>query len=306
MTFLALVAALLLEQARALSPANPVQLALDRYAGALERALDTGRSHHGVLAWIIAIVPIVCVVGLLSRYLHGVAGFAGLLFDIVVLYLTFGFRHFSHAYSEALEALRAGDVIRAAASVRPWLTHAEPELGPNEIARLAIERGLLNAHRQVFGVMAWFAIFGPAGAVLYRLAAILHDRWGARIPMDGSDFGQFSRQAFRWIDWVPARLTAVSFAVVGDFEDALYCWRTQARQWPTPAEGLVLASGAGAIGVRIGPAPGGSGIAPVPAEIGTGEEADSEMMTSAVGLVWRALVLWLFVILLVTVANWLG
>lgn len=142
--------------------------------------------------------------------------------------------------------------------------------------------------------------------MLYRLGAILRDSWGERRSVEEAEFGSFSRTIFDWCDWVPARLTAVSFAVVGDFEDALYCWRTQAHNWTDGSQGVVLASGAGAIGVRLGTMPELSEPVASRPELGTGDNADSELMTSAVGLVWRALVLWLFVILVITAAGWFG
>jgi cobalamin biosynthesis protein CobD/CbiB len=44
-------------------------------------------------------------------------------------------------------------------------------------------------------------------------------------------------------------------------------------------------------------------------ELGTGDEADVDFMQSAVGLVWRAMVFWLIILLLLTLAsmaNWVG
>jgi cobalamin biosynthesis protein CobD/CbiB len=110
------------------------------------------------------------------------------------------------------------------------------------------------------------------------------------------------------LDWIPVRLTALSFAIVGDFEDAVSCWRTQAHLWSIQdgglAIGILLASGGGALGVQLGgPLPVLVGEPDVRAEIGTGEPATADVLPSAVGLVWRALVLWLGIILLVTVAN---
>jgi adenosylcobinamide-phosphate synthase len=101
------------------------------------------------------------------------------------------------------------------------------------------------------------------------------------------------------------RLTALTFAVVGDFEDAIYCWRVQAKQWPSMHEGILLASGAGALGVQIGGAMTGStGEAEFRPELGMGEPADADILPSATGLVWRALLVWLAVLLLLTVAYW--
>ena len=117
----------------------------------------------------------------------------------------------------------------------------------------------------------------------------------------------------RWLlallDWVPARLTALSFAIVGDFEDAAYCWRMQAKSWPETEGGepigIVLASGAGALGIQIGGPLQQLGDEPYfRPELGVGESVQSEVLPSAVGLVWRALVLWLLILLLITLANW--
>ena len=92
-------------------------------------------------------------------------------------------------------------------------------------------------------------------------------------------------------------------AVVGDFEDAVYCWRTQARAWRDPFMGVVLAAGAGAMGVRLGmPLAEPGGVDPRP-ELGGGDSADLPFLDTAVGLLWRALVLWVFVLLVVSAAR---
>jgi cobalamin biosynthesis protein CobD/CbiB len=118
------------------------------------------------------------------------------------------------------------------------------------------------------------------------------------VDPDERDFGWFAARAFHVIDWIPQRLTAFTFAVVGNFEDALYCWRSQAAQWLRPGEGIVLASGAGALGVRLGePLPRGGAFIDRP-PLGTGDPAREESLASLEGLLWRGLVLWLVVFLL--------
>jgi len=105
---------------------------------------------------------------------------------------------------------------------------------------------------------------------------------------------------------LPLRLTALSFAIVGDFEDAVYCWRTQAEGWAQHGMGIVLASGAGALGVRLGePLPVG-GEVEFRAELGLGDDADADYLQSAVSLIWRAAVLWLALISLFTIATWVA
>ena len=168
---------------------------------------------------------------------------------------------------------------------------------------MSIELGLIGSHRHVFGPIAWFIVLGPAGPILYRCGAILAEKWGAHRGAEFGEFGLFAQRFFVWFDWVPARLTAASFAIVGNFEDAIYCWRTQAAAWPGRARGILLASGGGALGVRLGdPLHEADGVQFRP-ELGLGDEADVDYMQSAVGLIWRALVLWMFLIFIVTVAH---
>ena len=86
----------------------------------------------------------------------------------------------------------------------------------------------------------------------------------------------------------------------------MFCWRTQAARWPDPLLGIVLAAGAGALGLRLGLPLARGGVIEDRPEIGLGEEADTPFLDSAVGLIWRALVLWLAALLVVTVAAAFG
>src|SRR5574340_141311 len=251
-------------------------------------------------------------VALVASLLASVHPLLALVFDIAVLYLLMGFRHFSHALSLIISALRDGDIPAARRALAAWRGASSTDLSSRDVARLAVERGLVDAYRQVFGIVFWFVVLpGPVGAVLYRLATLLASDW--RAPEPGADSGQLanSLDAFGYparrllwlLDWLPARLTALAFAAVGDFEDAVYCWRTQAQLWPDAqggdAAGIVLATGAGALGIRLGgPLPGVSGEPELRPDLGVGEAVEPEVLPSAVGLVWRALVLWLLLVLL--------
>jgi cobalamin biosynthesis protein CobD/CbiB len=304
-TFLSLIAALLVEQLRPLRPGNPVHLLYVRYVAHLETRFNGGRGEHGIVAWVLAVVPLVAAAGIIQFLLYRASPLLAWCWNVAVLYCTVGFRQFSHPYTQILQALQEGRLDEARACLTQW--HGEPaaDASGNEISRVAIEQGLLSAHRHVFGPIASFIVLGAAGVVLYRTAAMLSDRWGGRVDPEFGDFGRFAERFFFWLDWLPSRATAASFAVVGNFEDAVYCWVTQGRSWAMPSQGIILSSGAGAIGVRLRAdgLPGAGGLRP---EMGTGEEADVDYMRSAVGLIWRALVLWMFLVLLVTVAYALG
>lgn len=307
MTLLSLLCVLVIEQFKAL-PATRIFVLQTAYADFLERQFNGGDYRHGVTAWLVgvavpALLVLVLHVGL--GYLHGVLVF---LFDVAVLYLLVGFRQFSHFFTDIQLALRAGEVDQARRLLGEWRGTSAEHLGSTEIARLAIEQGIVAAHRHVFAPLFWFVLLGPGGAVLYRLGLGVAERWvRSGEPAEGTErFGAFAGQAFQALDWMPARLTATTFAIVGDFEDAIYCWRTQAGQWPDAASGILLACGAGALGIRLGlPLPDATGIEARP-ELGLGDDADVEHLQSAIGLVWRALVLCLLLLALLTVASWVG
>jgi cobalamin biosynthesis protein CobD/CbiB len=303
MTFLALVGALLLEQWRPLRAGNRLYLAFARYVNRIAHNFNAGQYRDGVISWLLAVVPVAfatVVVYAISRHFNG---FLALAWNIAVLYLALGFRQFSHYYNDIMLALTAGDVARAREILGRWRGEAARELPAGEIARLAIEQGLIRSHRHVFGVMAWFVLLGPVGAIGYRLAALLGDRWGGAQDGEAAAFGLFARRAFEIIDWLPVRLTAFGFAMTGDFMGAAECWREQAAAWRTRGQGIILAAAAGALGVKLGGVlHEDSGIVYRP-QLGDGDEADVDYMQAAVGLIWRALVLWLFLILLATIAS---
>lgn len=306
MKFLSLLAALLLEQLRPLREGNPAQLGFERYADQLERQLNAGEHGHGVLAWCLAVLPLAIGTAIVSYALYAATPLAGWLWNIAVLYVTMGFRRFSHYFTLITRALREQDLAVAREALGRWRGKTAAEFTPNEIARVSIELALVGSHRHVFGPIALFILLGPAGAVLYRLSAILAERWEKPGDPAFGAFGDFAQRVFFLLDWVPARLTAVSFAIVGNFEDALYCWRTQAETWAAQAYGIILASGGGALGVRLGDALREPGSVEFRPELGLGEAADVDYMQSAVGLIWRALVLWIFLIFIVTIAHSLG
>jgi cobalamin biosynthesis protein CobD/CbiB len=120
--------------------------------------------------------------------------------------------------------------------------------------------------------------FSPYSTGIHRYghsSAFLADCWGRRDAAEDGDFGSFARRSFAIIDWLRVRPTAAASTLVGDFEDAVYCWRTQAERWPGDGPAIVLAgSGAGALGVRLGMPPPASGEPAGWAAIGTGEAAD--------------------------------
>lgn len=299
MSVLAIIAALAIEQWRPLGERRTVAGALAAWAGWLERTFNGGERRHGVVAWLVAVLPAVLAAAALHYALFAVSPLLALAFNIGVLYLTLGFRQVSHYFTDLQIAVKAGDIDRARALLDEWRGASGVVRTREEVIRLAIEEALLASHRHVFGVLLWYLVLpGPSGAILYRLAAFFASRW-----RDLGAFGWFANRVFFLLEWPAVRLTAAAFAIVGDFEDAVYCWRTQARNWPDPNAGVILAAGAGAMGVRLGmPVQEVEGMHPRP-ELGVGDPAEGPFLDSTVGLVWRSVVVWVFAMLVVSVAR---
>jgi len=311
MSLLSLIAALLLEQLHPLASRKQLLAWLNSYVQFFQDHFNAGERKHGKIAWLIAVlVPLIGSV-VLYWVLYRISAAFAWAFCVLVLYFTMGFRQFSHYFTDIHQALRDGELDKARTLLSAWRGEPCHELNEEEVARITIEEGLLASHYHVFGVIAWFVMtmilgLGPAGAILYRLALFLNSRWGKQDDTDFGLFGVFARQAYHWIEWLPLRLTAVTFAIVGDFEDTVYCWRTQAQNWTDPEAGIVLASGAGAVGVRLGLPISKDGLPLDRPELGMGDAADADFMQSSVGLVWRSLVFWMILLLLLGLATLVG
>lgn len=310
MNAIAIIVALALEQWRSFRWRGGVKQWLGRYARELERRFDGGKPQQGAIAAALALIPPVVLAAGVYWVLDRIEPVLGLVWNIAILYVLVGFRHFSHAFTAITEAMKAGDPIAARKRLAAWRGIDVSAAPAEEIPKLAIEQGVADSYRHVFGTLFWFlALPGPMGAVLYRLTALLADRWsGDEATPIGRQFSAFGEPVARllyWMDWVPIRLTAITFAVVGDFEDAVHCWRTQASAWPKAEQGILLASAAGALGVTIGGGlTGPTGEPDFRPDLGVGEMADTDSLLSATGMVWRALLVWLVLLVVVTLAYW--
>ncbi len=302
MSLFTLLAALALAYYRPMPREDWLRHLFTPYANWLERNFNDGQARHGMIAALLAVVLPVLLIAAACIALNEINPLFGLVFSIAVLYVTLRFGRFGGPAESIAKALGAGNSEGARAELATWQACQTDHYSDQEVARVGIEATLRHAHHDLFAPLFWFLLLGPAGALLYRLSYLLKHAWGER----PDDFRRIALRAFDWLDWLPARFTASSFAVVGDFEDAVYCWRTQAASWPNEAIGIILASGAGALGVKLGEPLTCNGILQYRPELGLGDPADADYLRSAVGLVWRVLVLMSGLLLLLTFAHWLG
>ena len=326
MALFAIVIALLLEQVRPLAPHNPAAAGLHGWVRAVGRGVDAGGEQHGWLAWGLAVVlPALAVAGV--HWLLGwLAGWPlQLVWSVFILYLTLGFRQFSHHFTGIRDALEAGDEDRARTLLARWQQVDAAALPRSEIVRHVIEYSELAAHRHVFVVLVWFCVLalpgmGPAGAVFYRNAEYVLRYWRRKVQAADQPVSpalvQVAERAWHVVDWLPARCTALGFAIVGSFEDAVDVWRNHAARFADANDGVVLAATAGALGVRLGgatlkplaPELAGqpAGAAGLAAEGLPGKPPTTAHFSQVIGLLWRMVALWLLLLVLLTLARVMG
>ena len=323
MSFISVLFALLLEQARPLSRGNSVHASLRAWVRWSTRNFDAGRSFHGWLAWGFAVGGPALASLLIYWLLDVFLGWpAAVLWSVAVLYITLGFRQFSFHFTQIRDALADGDEDQARQLLASWQQIDASELPRSEIVRHMIEHSVLAAHRHVFGVLTWFSIlaafgFGPAGAVLYRLSEFVVRYWQHKSKAHHQPVSdalqQTAAEAWAAMDWVPARITAVSFAVVGSFEEAIDGWRNYEQRFAGDNDGIILAATAGAVNIRLGEA---ANVTTAPLDGAQATEPTSPSASAqtpelahlavVVGLVWRTVVMWMVLLALLTLARLLG
>lgn len=272
------------------------------FANALERRLNRGASERprfliGVLALVLALLPFVAA----ACFVETLPAPWNSLVAVLLLYFAIGARSLrEHALAVALP-LQRNDLPVARRRLSYIVSRDTAALNESQVARAAVESVLENGADAIFAALFWFVLLGAPGVVLYRLSNTLDAMWGYRTPR----FQYFGWAAARFDDLlnlIPARLTALTYALLGRTSTALRCWRTQAPLWYSPNAGPVMAAGAGALGIELGgPAPYHGQVKQRP-RLGEGEAARPGDIARAVRLVDLGLVSWVVLLLL---GGWL-
>ncbi|RJX77795.1 adenosylcobinamide-phosphate synthase CbiB [Pseudomonas sp. LS-2] len=274
---------------------NHPLVAFGRYAERIEQRFNAGGRgwrSHGVTGWFIAVVPLTVLITFLSWL-----PYIGWLVEIAALYCALGLRSLGEHVEPVAQALRADDLEEARRRVGYLVSRQTSELDATAVARAATESVLENGSDAVFAAIFWFAVLGAPGVVLYRLSNTLDAMWGYRNERF-ERFGWASAKIDDLLNYIPARLVALTYALLGNTRLALRCWRTQAPKWDSPNAGPVMASGAGALGVELGGAAIYHGELHQRPQLGEGVPADADSIDRGWQLVQRGVWLWLLILCL--------
>ena len=258
-------------------------------ADAVEAALNRGplRRMRGLLAWALIVLPWVGLAWWGRR-----DDFIGWLIDVFLLYFALGGRALAEHAERVGHDLAAGDLPAAREHVGWIVSRKTSELDESGVAKACVESTLENGNDALFGALFWFMLLGGPGVVLFRLANTLDAMWGYK----NERFLHFGWAAARLDDvlnYLPARLTALSYALCGRTRRALACWRQQAPIWDSPNAGPVMSAGAGSLGLALGGPAIYHGQLEERPILGEGRPARGEDIPRALTLVRRSIALWL-------------
>lgn len=255
-----------------------------RLANWLEARLNRGRRSAGALAWLLAVAPLVGLAAWLSS--------AAIVMHAVLLYGCLGLRSLREHGLPIQAALVQNDLSAARLLTGRIVSRDTATLEAGALANATVESLLENGNDAVFGTLFWFLVAGAPGAVLFRLANTLDAMWGYRTPRLEA-FGCMAARIDDVLNWLPARLTAISYALLGDWRSAFACWRSQAPAWASPNAGPVMCAGAGSLGLALGGPAMYHGVLEQRPPLGRGRAASAADIGRAWRLVASTTALWL-------------
>ncbi|WP_439683356.1 adenosylcobinamide-phosphate synthase CbiB [Cupriavidus oxalaticus] len=217
---------------------------------------------------------------------------AALALHSVALYAALGARSLHQHIAPIADALAAADLPAARTLTARIVSRDTADADAEALARAACESALENGNDAVFGALFWFLLGGAPAVIVFRLANTLDAMWGYRTPRL-QYFGWAAARIDDALNLVPARLTALSYALLGTTAQALRCWRTQAPAWSSPNAGPVMAAGAGAVGVQLGGPARYHGELEQRPPLGAGSAPQAAHVMACLRLVHRTLWLWL-------------
>jgi AmpE protein len=216
-------------------------------------------------------------------------GLFELVLGAIVLFYCWGPRDLDldvEAVAGAPDAERRDAALRSLAASGP-----PPAPGPGVLVDTVFREAL----RRWFGVLFWFVVLGPAGALGYRIVQLLarDAAFAGGVPPEQATPLEKLAQA---LDWPAAHLMTLALAVAADFDAVASAWRDfhAARDRTRVLDtGFLYSAGRASVDADIDD---GEGYA-------DGTRAQLAEMQEAMALAWRILLVWGVVFALFVLAG---
>lgn len=275
-----------------------------RWADTVAQRRSGASRSQGLVALALVVLPPVLLVFLVRFALGELAWVLRFAFDVIVLSWTLDLYRLLDRAEATGDALKAGDMPVANENLRLLSATKATETSEVGIARATVETVLMQGYAAVVAPLFWFILLGPAVAVLQRLTTLLDERW--RSGEEGvAELAWGTTRLSEIIGWLPLRVTAFSYAIMGSFEDAWRCWRYQVKASSNDSTASLLAAGLGALQLLMcEELPQTAGQERSVAVTESVPEADHVHRVAA--LLSRVLLFWLGAAVLVLLAGALG
>jgi len=169
-------------------------------------------------ALLVSVVVPVLLCALLQWVLRSsLFGLSAFVFAAALLFYCWGPRDLEFDVEAVEKAPDSDRRVAAAQALRPEGQIGELPFEPAALVAATFEAAL----KRWFGVLFWFILLGPAGALLYRLLQLsiatpaLANRPGAAQ----------ARRCAMLLDWLPAHFVALALAVASNFDAVFKTWR---------------------------------------------------------------------------------
>ncbi|RDS82339.1 beta-lactamase induction protein [Dyella monticola] len=255
----------------------------------VQQLADTSGVGRIVLA--IAVPVVLCALVIWLLHMLPLGDLLLLVFALAVLLFSFG----PHVFEADVEAiLSAPDQSSREAAAQALSDDGET------VAWTTADLGEATAYaalRRRFGVLFWFFLLGPIGALLYRLARQLGHDTSLALDADARTYARYLANA---LDWLPAQLMVFTLALVGHWDAVIGAWRRWHQQaapnsWYLTSPDFL---GAAARADVLTDIEGGDGY------VEERTDALHELRRLRDALL-RALLAWLSVVALIVLGSWL-
>jgi len=257
-------------------------------------ASNTLQFIMGALCLLVLVLPFVFVTYALIQFV----AFTW-FWEALILYWAIGHQSLRQHILDVYQALREDDIVLARKRVAMIVSRDTDNLSEQQLFKATIETGLENGADAIFSPIFWFCLLGAPGVVLYRLINTLDAMWGYRTER----FEYFGKAAARLDDvlnWFPARLVALSYAILGNCRQALNCWQCQSPSLKSPNAGPVMTSGAGSLDVQLGGPTVYHGELMQKTYFGSEKDVKLDDIPRCLSLILQTIILWCVVIGFVT------
>ncbi len=263
------------------------------------KVIDTTEKVKGTLAVLFLVLPFVALADILSKHLVSPLDF---VFNVLVMYFVIGAHNLKQHAIDVRNALASENIELAKKEVSIMINYDTQAMNKPGVIAACLEAIFEHGNDTIIAPIFWFVVLGAPGAVLYRLVNILDTMWGYQ-SLRYKNFGWAATKINIVLNWVPARLAAFTYMLLGNVKNAWLAFNEQAKTWNSPNDELVAATGAGALGIQIGGDVYCHGELKKRAALGSGRLPDLEDIGRANDLTERAMIVWLVFTLILSLLH---